>query len=317
MGGAISDSEHGQGKSAAIKVADIAIGGELPVFGPNHWGEGGLAVVPSIAPPPLAAFLTAAHELRAPLAWLLGEAESLHDQSTGPLNPVQLQTTREIAQTCVHMQRIVEDCFAYGRLESGEMPFRADVADMDAHLRDLAAAWELAFAKKGVALRATTKGTLQPFPCDPHKLLRVISNLMENALKFTPSGGAVELLWQPCIWDRGEGGEAGAGAGAEGRANAVCISVSDNGPGVAPENQQEIFEPFVRLDRGDSGGLGAAPGAGTYRRRREDVAPGLGLGLGLAVARRLIQWHGGKIWVESEPQRGCTFAVMLPLFPAD
>lgn len=265
--------------------------------------------------PPLAAFLTAAHELRAPLAWLLGEVEALRDPAHGPLSPQQVQSARQIAETCARMQRIVEDCFAYGRLENGEVPFRADIADMDQQLRELAAAWAPAFAKKGVALKAEARGKVEPFACDPHKLLRVISNLLENALKFTPSGGAVQLEWQPCIWLRGE-------AGTEAphdrrRANAVCISVSDSGPGVAPENQHEIFEPFVRLNRAEPPDQGAEPGTGNYRRRREDNAPGLGLGLGLAVARRLVQWHGGKIWVESELGKGTRFSVMLPLRPAE
>ena len=252
----------------------------------------------------------------APLAWLLGEVESLREQTSGPLNPAQLESTRQIAETCVRMQRIVEDCFAYGRLENGEMSFHADVADVDLLMKELAGAWSGAFAKKGVALRARAKGTLEPFPCDPHKLMRVVSILIENALKFTPAGGEVELCWQPCIWVRGEPNQARDEVGQR-QANAACISVRDTGPGIAPENQLEIFEPFVSLSRGDADlGVGIGPGTSGFRRRRDDAAPGLGLGLGLAVARRLVQWHGGKIWVESEVGRGSTFCVMLPLHTA-
>ncbi|MGH3184363.1 MAG: sensor histidine kinase, partial [Streptosporangiaceae bacterium] len=209
----------------------------------------------------------------------------------------------------------VEDCFSFGRLENGDLAFRADLTDLNALMADLAAAWTPAFAKKQVSLTSVAKGRLDPFPCDPHKLLRAISILIENALKFTPRGGEVELLWQPCVWTRAEVIASGAGAetGTR-RANAVCISVRDNGPGIAPENQQEIFEPFVSLGRGDTDPeLVATRGTGGYRRRRDDAAPGLGLGLGLAVARRLVQWHGGKIWVESELYRGSTFSVMLQL----
>lgn len=293
---------------------------DLAVFGPEGRG-GGAANTRGLAPPPLAAFLTAAHELRAPLAWLLGEAQALSEQSSGPLNDSQLKVTRQIAETCVRMQRIVEDCFAYGRLENGDLTFHAELADLNALMGELAAAWAAAFAKKEVTLTASAKGQLEPFPCDPHKLLRVVSILLENALKFTPRGGTVELLWQECVWARGETAMATAAGTAaslaETRApNAVCICVRDNGPGVAPENQQEIFEPFVSLSRGESDPtLVAARGTGGYRRRRDDAAPGLGLGLGLAVARRLVQWHGGKIWVESELHRGSTFSVLLPLRP--
>ncbi|HXE30839.1 MAG TPA: HAMP domain-containing sensor histidine kinase [Terriglobales bacterium] len=258
---------------------------DLAVFGPET-GAGGR----EMAATPLAAFLTAAHELRSPLAWLLGEVEGLSEQTAGPLNPAQLRVTRRIAGMCARMQRTVEECFAYGRLESGEVSFQAELCDLDGLMTELAAAWAPAFAKAGVALLAAAKGRLEPLPCDPHKLQRVVSILLENAVKFTPAGGEVELVWQPCVWSREEAGADGSGPPP--RANAVWISVRDTGPGVAPENQQEIFEPFVSLSRG-----AASPG----------------LGLGLAVARRLVQWHGGKIWVESAPPSGCTFAVMLPL----
>lgn len=283
------------------------------MFGPESWGGTGAASGRGVSAPPLAAFLTAAHELRAPLAWLLGEVESLRAQTSGPLNSEQLTITRQIADTCVRMQRIVEDCFAYGRLENGEMSFHADLADADALMRDLATAWAPAFEKKGVQLIAHPKGKLEPFACDPHKLLRIISILLENALKFTRKGGTAELIWQPCIWARGD-----TRADDEGRriANAAHFSVRDTGPGIAPENQLEIFEPFVSLTRGDAEAImGIPPGQGGFRRRKDDAAPGLGLGLGLAVARRLVQWHGGKIWVESNLNHGSTFSVMLPLRP--
>ncbi|MGH9486267.1 MAG: sensor histidine kinase [Terriglobales bacterium] len=257
--------------------------------------------------------MTAAHELRAPLAWLLGEVESLRAQTSGPLTPEQLTITRQIADTCVRMQRIVEDCFAYGRLENGEMSFHADLADVNALMQELAGVWAPAFEKKGVRLKARAKGKLQPFACDPHKLLRVISILLENALKFTPRGGETELTWQPCIWARNEPRADDIGRRL---ANAAYFSVHDTGPGIVPENQLEIFEPFVSLGRGDADlGVGVGPGQSSFRRRKDDSAPGLGLGLGLAVARRLVQWHGGKIWVESSGRQGSTFAVMLPLHP--
>ncbi|MGH9415023.1 MAG: sensor histidine kinase [Terriglobales bacterium] len=260
-------------------------------------------------PPPLQAFLTAAHELRSPLAWLLGEVESLKELSHGPLNAAQAKLVCQISATCVRMQRIVEDCFSYGRLENGDLAFHAEVADVDALMLELASAWAPAFAKKDVRLKAGSQGRVEPFACDAHKLLRVVSILLENALKFTPRGGQVELLWQPCVWMRG-GGESQPR-----EANACCISVRDTGAGIAPENQQEIFEPFVSLNRGDVAPVASVAPGNRHRRRRDDSAPGLGLGLGLAVARRLVQWHGGKIWVESELHRGSTFSLMLPLRP--
>lgn len=312
MGGnpAVGSGSGRRDAPAAISRSGEA---ELAVFGPE-FGGGATTVATSrgLTATPMAAFLSAAHELRAPLAWLLGEVEGLRAQTSGPLNPAQLETAAQIANTCMRMQRIVEDCFAYGRLENGEMAFHAEQCDINALMTELAAAWAGAFGKKGVALCAGPKGKLESVPCDPHKLQRAISILLENALKFTPRGGSVDMSWQPCIWVRGEANAPVA----EGRpqANAVCISVRDTGPGIAHENQLEIFEPFVSLGRGDADlGVGIGPGTGGFRRRKDDAAPGLGLGLGLAVARRLVQWHGGKIWVESEPGQGSVFSVMLPL----
>lgn len=313
MTGAKSGSRQRPGAPAASGELENHETEELAVFGPEAWGGAAATAGRQSAPPPLTAFLSAAHELRAPLAWLLGEVESLRVQTLGPLNSDQSNVIRQISDTCVRMQRIVEDCFAYGRLESGEMSFRAEAADLEALMRELAGAWEPAFAKKGVRLNTRAKA-VEGLDCDPHKLLRVVSILLENALKFSSKGGEVELSWQPCVWVRSDAPNGSQADAATQPANACCISVKDTGPGIAPEYQLEIFEPFVSLSRGDSElGVTVAPGTGGYRRRKDDAAPGLGLGLGLAVARRLVQWHGGKIWVESELHRGSTFSVMLPL----
>lgn len=97
------------GKRAQTAETPINDAGEaeLAVFGPTHWGGGAITATHGIAPPPLAAFLTAAHELRAPVAWLLGEVESLRDQASGPLNAAQLQATRQIAVTCARLRKSV------------------------------------------------------------------------------------------------------------------------------------------------------------------------------------------------------------------
>ncbi|MGH9414659.1 MAG: sensor histidine kinase [Terriglobales bacterium] len=212
---------------------------------------------------------------------------------------------RQIAGTCMRMQRIVEDCFAYDRLESGETSFQPQLADLDALMRELAAAWVPAFDKKSVRLLVRAEGRLAPFSCDAHKLLRVFSALLENALKFTPGGGETALSWQPCLWTH-----------AQQTSPAACIRVRDTGIGIAPENQLDIFEPFVSFSGCDATPDNTAEsGSQGFRRRRDDTAPGLGIGLGLALARRLVQWHGGKIWVESTLNHGSTFSVMLPLRP--
>jgi signal transduction histidine kinase len=119
------------------------------------------------------------------------------------------------------------------------------------------------------------------------------ANLLDNSLKHTPAGGSVTLRAVPHFWDR----RVAAVAPIEERRrfrlprpNSVEVVVSDSGPGIAAEHHQEIFEDFVRVDRNTSG-----------------------MGLGLAIAKRLIQAHRGKIWVESEPRKGSTFTFLLPM----
>jgi signal transduction histidine kinase len=126
----------------------------------------------------------------------------------------------------------------------------------------------------------------------------VISNLLENASKYTPQGGTVWLHAEPHMWER-RGASALSVDGERRRQstnvpNAVKVSVADTGPGIRPEFHLEIFDDFFRL-----------PGSESAE----------GMGLGLAIARRLLQGMSGKIWVESEPGAGCKFSFLIPLKP--
>ncbi len=133
---------------------------------------------------------------------------------------------------------------------------------------------------------------------DSAKIQRIISNLLENASKFTPQGGTVWLHAEPYMWERRAVSKPAASGERRrqttGSPNAVKVSVSDTGPGIPPEYHQEIFDDFFRL-----------PGSEASE----------GMGLGLAIARRLVQAMGGKIWVESEPGAGCKFSFLVPMKP--
>ncbi len=132
---------------------------------------------------------------------------------------------------------------------------------------------------------------------DYHKVQHLISNLLENALKFTPAGGSVWVQTEPYFWERR--GTQDASGRAERRKkletapNCARVNVSDTGPGIAPENFQEIFEGFRQL--------------GTNAKR------GGGMGLGLMIAKKFAEMHAGKIWVESELGQGTRFSFVLPL----
>jgi signal transduction histidine kinase len=138
------------------------------------------------------------------------------------------------------------------------------------------------------------------FAFDSPKIQRVISNLLENASKFTPSGGTVWLHAEPYMWERRSATKPGVEKERRRQAlsvpNAVKVSVSDTGPGIPPEYHLEVFDDFFRL-----------PGT----ENKSD-----GMGLGLAIARRLVNGMGGKVWVESEPGNGCKFSFLVPLNPS-
>ncbi len=132
------------------------------------------------------------------------------------------------------------------------------------------------------------------FKFDYQKVQQCVANLLDNALKHTPLGGSVTLLAQPHFSERRSADASPPqkpGAATRGmRPNSVLVSVTDTGAGIAPEFQQEIFEEFVRVDPSSSG-----------------------IGLGLAIAKRLVQAHRGKIWVNSEMGSGSSFSFLLPL----
>jgi signal transduction histidine kinase len=162
-------------------------------------------------------------------------------------------------------------------------------------LDELSKRWSEAFQRKGVKLETSFDPSIPTFRFDYQKVQQAAANLLDNSLKHTPSGGSVTLRAGPHFWERRVAGVAPTQERRRfrlPRPNSVEVSVTDSGPGIAAEHHQEIFEDFVRVDRNTSG-----------------------MGLGLAIAKRLIQAHRGKIWVESEHQSGSTFTFLLPMDP--
>jgi signal transduction histidine kinase len=242
---------------------------------------------------------TAAHQLQTPLAIIAGYVELLLTRKGGPLNDRQRQILEESRFNCARLQQFIQDFLSYSALETGHLSMKFEVGDLDVCLNELYTYWLSPYRKKGVALYFPAQKELPSLTLDCDKVQHVVSNLLENSLKFTPPGGTVWLTAEPYVWERRSRPESRA-SGERRRqtatlVNAVRVSVSDTGPGIAPEYQQEIFDDFVR---------GSSP--------NEEAE---GMGLGLAIARRLVLAHGGKIWVESDPGSGSTFCFLLPLKP--
>ena len=236
---------------------------------------------------------SAAHELKTPLAVIKGYYDLLLSNSLGKLTDKQKDILEESKESCERLVRLVSMFLNYSALESGKLVLQLRENDLRDCLEEMAGRWSEAFKRKGVKLDAQLDPSIPTFKFDYQKVQQAAANLLDNALKHTPTGGTVTLRAKPHFWERRVAEIAPVEERRRfrlPRPNSVEVSVTDSGSGIAPEHHQEIFEDFVRVDRNTSG-----------------------MGLGLAIAKRLIQAHRGKIWVESEYQRGSTFAFLLPM----
>lgn len=235
---------------------------------------------------------SAAHELKTPLAVIKGYYDLLLSGSLGRLTEKQRDILQESKDSCERLVRLVSMFLNYSALESGKLVLHLRENDLRDCLSELANRWHDAFQRKQVRLETWFDGSLPIFKFDYQKVQQTVANLLDNALKHTPAGGSVSLSAEPHFWERRAAEAVPPTDRRRERANvsnSVKVEVTDTGTGIAAEHHQEIFEDFVRVDRSSSG-----------------------MGLGLAIAKRLVQAHRGKIWVDSEPWRGCTFTFLLP-----
>ena len=244
------------------------------------------------------ALASAAHDLKTPLSILNGYVELLHSEKLGSLNEKQHEVLRDMQSSGKRLQQFIQDFLTFSALETGGLRMQFAPGNINECLSEVCHLWSNRFQQKGIALYFLANDKLPVFPLDVPKLERVVSNLLENAFKFTPQGGTVWLHAEPHMWDRRT---AALPSSAERRRqnlsqpNAVKISVADTGPGIPAEFHLEVFDDFFRL-----------PGSEAHE----------GMGLGLAIARRLVNGMGGKVWVESDPAGGCKFSFLLPFKPA-
>ena len=244
------------------------------------------------------ALASAAHDLKTPLAILNGYIELLQSQKLGPLNDRQREVMGDMFLSGQRLQQFIQDFLTFSVLETGELRMQYVEGDMNACLSEVCRLWSNRFQERGLALYFLANDKLAAFPFDAPKIQRVISNLLENAYKYTPQAGTVWLHAEPHMWERRGVSKSATNTDRRRQStnvpNAVKITVADTGPGIRPEFHLEIFDDFFRL-----------PGSESAE----------GMGLGLAISRRLLQAMGGKIWVESEPGTGCKFSFLIPLKP--
>jgi two-component system sensor histidine kinase GlrK len=212
------------------------------------------------------------HELKTPLTALREGAELLNDQVAGPLAPPQKQVVAIMRDNSVKLQRLIEELLDYQRALHAAASLEVKPVLLDSLVAEAARAHELAAQSKGLRLDIDSQCAM--VEADPEKLRSIVDNLVSNAVKFTPPGGTITVK------ARVQSGEA-------------VIEVIDSGPGVPPEERESIFNLFFR---------GRGKGEGTRVK---------GSGLGLAIARELVEAHGGQIAVVPEGSGG-HFRVTLP-----
>jgi two-component system sensor histidine kinase TorS len=222
----------------------------------------------------------------------------LQSEKLGSLNERQREVLKDMRSNGIRLQRYIQDFLSFSVLETGELKMKFEAGNINASLSEVCRLWSPRFQEKGLALYFLANEKVPDLAFDGPKVERVVSNLLENASKFTPAGGTVWLHAEPYMWERRSIAKPAITQERRRRPltapNSVKISVSDTGPGIPPEYHLEIFDDFFRLPT---------------NQKTE------GMGLGLAIARRLVLGMGGKIWVESEPGAGCKFSFIVPLNP--
>ena len=243
------------------------------------------------------ALASAAHELKTPLGVMSGYTDLLLGESLGPLNEAQKTVLAEMQQNAVRLQKFIHTFLTFSALESGKLELSKELGDVNECVSEVLWHWSAPLEQRRMVCRFVPDKNLPSFHFDCLKVQHVISNLLENALKYTPAGGCIVVKTEAHLWERRSPVQNSVFPQERRKSNGDCkynsvrISVGDNGPGIPPEYHFEIFNEFLRVQPEKSDGMG----------------------LGLAIARRLVEAHGGKIWVESEIGRGSTFSLLLPI----
>jgi signal transduction histidine kinase len=217
------------------------------------------------------------HELRTPLNAIIGFSEVLGEKYFGELNEKQGEYVDDILSSGRHLLSLINEILDLSKVEAGRMELELAEFDLPLALENARTFVRERATKNGIRLDLTVDERLGEFTGDERKVKQILLNLLSNAVKFTPEGGRIEIRAR--------------------QANgAVEISVSDTGIGIAPKDQERIFEEFRQVGGGNT-------------KKTE------GTGLGLTLAKKFVELHGGKIWVESEVGKGSTFSFTLPERP--
>ena len=214
------------------------------------------------------------HELRTPLNAVIGFSEVLSERMFGDLNEKQDEYLKDIHASGQHLLSLINDILDLSKIEAGRMDLELSDFNLPATLDNALTLVRERAGRRGITLDLIVDDRLEQIRGDERKLRQVVLNLLSNAIKFTAEGGRIRVRAVPV----------------DGSAE---VSVTDTGVGIAPEDQEAIFEEFKQV--------------GTAEKKVE------GTGLGLALSRKFIELHGGKIWVKSQVGTGSTFTFTVPV----
>ncbi len=216
------------------------------------------------------------HELRTPLSAILGLSEALQEQLYGPLSEEHLNAIRGIEESGRHLLALINDILDLAKIEAGKVELDRDLVNVAAVCKSSLRLIQQTALQKQINVTATIDDAVTTIQADVRRLKQILVNLLANAVKFTPGGGAIglEVLGDPVQ-------------------QVVRFTIWDTGIGIAPEDRARLFQPFVQLDS---------------RLVREYP----GTGLGLALVYRMTEMHGGSVSVESAVGQGSRFTVALP-----
>jgi signal transduction histidine kinase len=222
------------------------------------------------------------HELRTPLNAIIGFSQVLKNATYGEMSAKQTEFVQQILTAGRHLLHLINDVLDLSKIEAGRMTIERRPFDVGEAVREAMAIVEGLARDKGIWLTSEVEPGLAPITADHAKFKQIMYNLLSNAIKFTKDGGRVSVT---------ASAEVPEGNGVR----LLRVAVADTGIGIKPEDQERIFLSFEQLDS-------------SYAKEQQ------GTGLGLALTRRLVELHGGRIWVESEgiAWKGTTFTFVIP-----
>lgn len=214
------------------------------------------------------------HELRTPLTAILGFSEVLLGEMVGSLNPEQREYINDIYESGKHLLQLINDIRDLSKIEAGKIELEPERFDIEGLIEDPLVFFKQKAIAHNIKIYKNIESGLGQIYADKRKLRQVLVNLLSNAFKFTPDGGTINVV-------------------VEGSGNEVVFSVEDTGPGISEEDQKGLSQPFEQLE---------SPLTKKVK----------GTGFGLYISERLVELHGGRIWVKSEMGKGSRFSFSIP-----